>query len=57
MNKNKNDQEQKRKPRRLSLNRETIRALNDPMLLELAIGGTEATYSQPPNCELGSSPC
>ena len=33
------DQDQKRNPRRLSLNRETIRALNDPALLELAIGG------------------
>jgi hypothetical protein len=31
------DQEQK--PRRLSLNRETIRLLNDSMLLELARGG------------------
>jgi hypothetical protein len=37
------DQEQKRKPRRLSLNRETIRFLNDPALLALVKGGgTEA---------------
>lgn len=40
MKKNKTkDQEQSRKPRRLSLNRETIRILNDPALLELARGG------------------
>jgi hypothetical protein len=42
------DQEQKRKSRRLSLNRETIRSLNDPALLELARGGRDlATSSQP----------
>jgi hypothetical protein len=41
MKKNKTKgQEQKRKPRRLSLNRETILVLNDPALLELARGGT-----------------
>jgi len=34
------DQEQKRQPHRLSLNRETIRILNDPALLEIARGGT-----------------
>jgi hypothetical protein len=40
MKKNKTkDQEQKRKSRRLSLNRETIQVLNDPALLELARGG------------------
>lgn len=40
MKKNKTkDQEQNRKPRRLSLNRETIRFLSDPALLELARGG------------------
>lgn len=40
MKKNKTkDQEQKRKLRRLSLNRETIRFLNDPALLGLARGG------------------
>ncbi|HKH43438.1 MAG TPA: hypothetical protein VKM72_02110 [Thermoanaerobaculia bacterium] len=33
------DQEQKGKPRRLSLHRETIQVLNDPALLELARGG------------------
>lgn len=39
MKKNKTkDQEQKRKSRRLSLNRETILVLNDPALLELARG-------------------
>ncbi|HEX6899992.1 MAG TPA: hypothetical protein VF789_09780 [Thermoanaerobaculia bacterium] len=40
MKKNKTKgQEQSRKPRRLSLNRETIRFLSDPALLELARGG------------------
>jgi hypothetical protein len=40
MKKNKTkDEEQKRKPRRLSLNRETVLVLNDPALLELARGG------------------
>ena len=34
------DQEQK--PRRLSLNRETIQALNEPALLELAGGGRDS---------------
>jgi hypothetical protein len=33
------NQEQKRKPHRLRLNRETIQILNDPALLELARGG------------------
>ena len=37
-NKTKN-QEQKQRPRRLSLNRETIKALDEPSLLELARGG------------------
>ena len=32
------NQEQERKPRRFSLNRETIRALNNPVCLELARG-------------------
>ena len=46
MKKNKTQgQEQSRKPRRLSLNRETIRILNDPALLELARGGVaDGTY-------------
>jgi hypothetical protein len=35
------DQEQKRKPRRLRLSRETIRLLSDPALLGLARGGAE----------------
>lgn len=40
------DQEQK--PRRLSLNRETIQVLNDPALLELARGGGSGpTFTQP----------
>ena len=34
------DQEQKQKPRRLSLSRETIRTLDDPALVGLARGGT-----------------
>jgi hypothetical protein len=37
-------QEQSRKPRRLSLNRETIRFLSDPALLELARGGMNGPY-------------
>jgi hypothetical protein len=40
MKKNKaKDHEEKRKSRRLSLNRETIKALDEPSLLELARGG------------------
>jgi len=40
MKKNKTkDLELKQKPRRLSLNRETIRFLDDPALLRLARGG------------------
>ena len=47
MQKNKTtDQERKQKPRRLSLNRETILTLNDPVLLGLARGGTLGTSSQ-----------
>jgi hypothetical protein len=34
------DREKNRKPRRLSLNRETIQVLDDPALLELARGGS-----------------
>ena len=52
MKKNKTkDQEQNRKSR-LSLNRETIRILNDPTLLELAGvgGGTSGTGSQGVTC-------
>ena len=41
--------EQKRKLRRLSLNRETILVLNDPALLELARGGADVGD--------GSQPC
>jgi len=51
MKKNKTkDQEQKREPRRLSLNRETVRVLNDPALLALARGGEPET-----NCPAHSS--
>ena len=39
MKKNKKDQEQKRQPRRLSLNRETIRSLDDRAVLGFAKGG------------------
>lgn len=43
------DQEQKRKLRRLGLNRETLRFLDDPAHLELARGG--GTHSgQLPTC-------
>jgi hypothetical protein len=45
------DQEPRRKPRRLTLSRETILVLQDPALLELARGGT--WESQPP-CALNS---
>jgi hypothetical protein len=37
------DQEEKRKPRRLRLNRETIRLLSDPALLGVAKGGASDT--------------
>jgi len=46
MNKTK-DQEQNRKPRRLSLSRETIRFLDDVALLGLARGGGGEGGSQP----------
>jgi len=36
----KKNKAQRQRPRRLSLNRETIRSLNDPALVELARGGT-----------------
>lgn len=53
MNKNRiKDQEEKRKPRRLSLSRETIRPLNDPALLELAKGGALSEYAT--NCTRNS---
>lgn len=46
MKKNKTkDQEQNRRPRRLSLSRETIQVLDDPTLLELARGGRTGTFS------------
>ena len=45
-------EEQKQKPRRLSLSRETIRLLADPALLELARGGwpTDGTHSSAATC-------
>jgi hypothetical protein len=62
MNKNKT-KDQERKPRRLSLNRETILLLNDPALLGLARGarndepGTNCnTKSSVPDPD-ASSPC
>jgi hypothetical protein len=54
MKKNKaKDEKQQWKSRRLSLSRETILALNDPALLELARGGSLGTSSQPvdPTCD------
>jgi hypothetical protein len=47
------DQEPRRKPRRLSLNRETILVLDDPALLALARGGKEdlnSDTSKPSEC-------
>lgn len=40
------DQEQQRKSRHLSLNRETIQILNNPELLQLARGGDVESTSQ-----------
>ena len=48
------DQKQNRKPRRLSLNRETIQVLQDPALLEQAMGGLVHVDSRPP---LGGACC
>jgi hypothetical protein len=42
--KERKDQEQQRKPRRLSLFRETILVLEDPSLLEQARGGTTQAH-------------
>ena len=51
MKKNKTkDQEQKLKPRRLSLSRETIRLLNAPALLGLARGGESDTCASGNTC-------
>ncbi len=41
------DQEEKKKLRRLRLNRETIRLLSDPALLGLARGGDSITCACP----------
>lgn len=38
-------QDQEQKPRRLTLNRETIQALDDPTLLELVRGGTSRCHA------------
>ncbi len=57
MKKNKaQDQEQKRKSRRLSLSRETIRFLDDPVFLELARGGGTLSGGVPTNCATVSDP-
>jgi len=42
MKKNKTKNREQKKSHRLDLNRETIRSLNGPELLELAKGGTES---------------
>lgn len=53
MKKNKTkDQEQNRKQRRLSLNRETILVLNDPALLELARGGSALSGDPNTSCNI-----
>jgi hypothetical protein len=50
------DQEQNRKTRRLSLNRETIRTLDDPALVGLAGGGTlETSVGDSRCCETNES--
>ena len=46
------DQEEKRKPRRLRLNRETIRLLNAPALLGLARGGVDTGYTCAEPCKV-----
>lgn len=58
----KQGEEQNRKSLRLSLNRETIRALGDLTLLELARGGgggdqAGTSSNGIPVCETVSSPC
>jgi hypothetical protein len=45
------DKEQKRNPRRLGLSRETIRLLDEPALLKLAVGGS----AKPGGCALTTS--
>jgi hypothetical protein len=58
MNKNKiKGQDQKAKQPRLSLNRETVRSLNDPLLLGLARGGESeiAQNCYPTTCSLGGT--
>jgi hypothetical protein len=44
------DQEQNWKPRRLSLNRETIRVLNEQVLLKLAKGGDVTSINSSADC-------
>jgi hypothetical protein len=41
----------RQKPHRLSLNRETIRHLEDPALLRFAKGGADDTAQSPPTQE------
>ncbi len=50
MKKKAKDKEQQRKPRRLILNRETIRFLDDSALLGLARGGWDGTHSSGATC-------
>ncbi|HYU34076.1 MAG TPA: class I lanthipeptide [Thermoanaerobaculia bacterium] len=40
----------KEKPRRLTLNRETILVLNDPAIIGLARGGLEVTHTEDDRC-------
>lgn len=52
------DRQQDRRPRRLSLSRETIRLLDDPALLGLARGGVQDIDTKPLGgacCPTGSS--
>jgi hypothetical protein len=48
-------QEQQRKSRRLSLNRETLQILNHPGLLQLARGGDFTDFTDFPPCNLEST--
>jgi hypothetical protein len=50
------DQDQKQKPRRLTLSRETIKVLDEPALLELARGGL-LLASRAAGCPGGTDAC
>jgi hypothetical protein len=52
----KRDRAQEKKPRRLTLSRETIQALDEPSLLELARGGGETGDSGGARCTSISFP-